>query len=385
MVPDKTLNCPTGVTRRVPTKLVNLRKALALANSRRSKFAAEAVKERQSLKHVSLALRFKTYLQSEALKATPLTLQEFLVAEEKMRSWGPGTRSTNWGNAIGMIRRGEVFGLPSFDPMQNQLFKDARHTVKVLGNRHQPTKPALLTPSQLHQVIMRLSDIEMHRAAVLSTILGSRISDVLQLEIPNLEIVEKIAKDALSVHFTAGKVVDQIGPYTVGTKMGIYAMLIRKWLKEPQLFRPRTERQRDAFEARFLNSLKKLCPKMGLRSFRNSFAVTMAHQFATMEELQQFLRHASPVNTLKYLREGRDFFHGLRVGYRSMQRSESEGRDFSNYFGEAEGMKRLDASCIASEASKFQRKKTQSSMKKHGELKHLLGLTSGTSTPRLCE
>lgn len=336
---DTTVNCHTAEG---PAKLVGLREHLVIANAKRSPLSTMAVKERQSLKHVSLAIRYKQFLLTHGCLAHATSLQGFLEEEAAMRKWKDGTRSTNWGNAIGMARRGVVFGFPSFNPMSDQLFQDARKTVKVAGNRHQPKKPPVMSPQHIYKVIMSLKDPEMVHASTLATLVGGRVSDILQLEIPNLEMLPKVAIDAMSIHFTKGKIVDAVGPYTVGTALGMYMPTILEAMKQPKLFRERTEKQREAFEARMLKSLRRAAPGIGLRTFRNSFAVTLGHNFATLEELQIFLRHSTPQNTMKYLRDGRDYYHGLRQGYTIANRMGSVGSDSFDTSGRTEERMELE-------------------------------------------
>ena len=332
LAPPPPLASTKDITR-TPTKtripvIRNLRMHLAIANTKRSALSTAACRTKQGLKHVSLAIRYKQYCAKEQCPIDSSSLLKFLEYEESIRTWNLGTRSTNWGNAIGMARRGEVFGLGrSWNPLTNQLFKDARHTVKVLSNRYKPKKPALLSFQAALSIVRRIVKPQVRMTVILATITGARVSDTLQLDIEDFNEIPKVGQDALAIAFRTGKVCDAIGPYTVVTKMGPFAHWIREAMATRTLFSKRTEKQRDQFEAHVLTGIRKADPTLGLRSFRNSFAQNLGHNFATMPELNHFLRHSTEKMTYKYLRDGQDFWSGLSLGYEVVNRCQLHDDD----------------------------------------------------------
>ena len=338
-VPNKTLNClprlespllmvmTSSPNREVvggkPARILNLQARLNEANLNRSELASLAFKPRQGRKHVSLAIRYKAYLSREEFAVGPQSLQDFLEDEDSIRNWGPGSRSTTWGAAVGMARRGQVYGLSiSFDPLLNQLFRDARKAVQTIATQHAPEKPETLDEEAISNVIHRLQFREMKTATVIATCVGARIGDVLQLEKDQLEALPRIAEDAMSFTFLKGKVVQSIGPYTVGTSMGSHMPYMIEIMKSPApLFKKRTELEREKFEAQLVAHLRRINPSLGLRTFRNSFARTLGHAECTNEEITQFLRHSTMQMTMKYLRNGKDYMFGLRQGYNTMAKA----------------------------------------------------------------
>lgn len=318
----------TATTKAKIPVIRNLHLHLAIANKKRSALSTAAVRTKQGLKHVSLAIRYKAYCRLESCQINSSSLLKFLEYEESVRTWNQGTRSTNWGNAIGMARRGEVFGLGrSWNPLRDQLFKDARHTVKVLSNKYKPRKPELLTFQTATQMVRRIVKPQIRLTVILATITGARISDTLQLEIEDFKEIPAVGHDALAITFRTGKVCDAIGPYTVATRMGPFAQWIREAIETQLLFSKRTEKQRDRFEAQVLVTIRKVNPTLGLRSFRNSFAQMLGHNFASMDELHHFLRHSTEKMTYKYLRDGQDFWYGLRTGYNAVSRCQQDVDD----------------------------------------------------------
>jgi hypothetical protein len=53
----------------------------------------------------------------------------------------------------------------------------------------------------------------------------------------------------------------------------------------------------------------------------------LGHNFASMDELHHFLRHSTEKMTYKYLRDGQDFWFGLRTGYNAMSRCQQGAED----------------------------------------------------------
>ena len=193
-----TKNC----LQRGPAKIMHLARLVREAEKTRSKISAERLTLRQKKKHVSLALRFKKYLQEVGAQQTPRSTIDFLEKENAIRRWHPGSRSTNWGNMIGCLRRGKMFGLNELDLLKDAEFKDARDAVSRQANEALPSKPPTIKVANLVR-IANASEFssEEKLALVLGTCMAGRMGDILQLRAEAVEWKTTIAPDCVGVTF----------------------------------------------------------------------------------------------------------------------------------------------------------------------------------------
>ena len=306
--------------KRLSTKLITQR--LRDTMGRRPALANQAVSTKQHKKHVSLAHRLKLFLLRETLSVTPTSVLLFLEEEEGLRHWNPGSRNTNFGNIIGLMKRGEAHGLSNINLTNDQTFADARKAAQAAAKCYEPKKPIILPRQELVRIVNRMKQGEFKRAAILATISGQRVSDIVQLRYDDLFLNTAIAPDCLTMTFMRGKVVGRTGPFTIGVPAGeLLQALLQELQISKELFKQRTEMQRERFEAALLYRLRRIAPGIGLKTFRNSMAEALGTTFATKEEITSILRHTSEENQLKYLKHGKLFYYGQRQAYDAAKRT----------------------------------------------------------------
>lgn len=304
----KTLNCQVGLAKELLAGMVAATNPLIL----------QRMKGKTHARHASLAARLKLFLEQRyPAVLTAKIAVEFLHSQEQIRNWAPNSRDTNWGNFIGMMKRGTRYGLPVVDLLADVDFADARTVVDRQAKAYVAEHAKVFPVLDIVHMAFGLPGNCFRLAVALAMILDARMADILELQWNHLSFPD-LASGALAVTFFKGKIVGTTGPYTVGTVMGPMEPIIRNAVAAKFLFPRMDEKKKENFETKLRHAMGKLIPGMTLHSVRHSMAVALGQAGATKEQLHHFLRHKAEKNMAKYLGHGKYLYSQLRIGTEAM-------------------------------------------------------------------